>query len=445
MREHFYALADAVGARLTGEEGFLASFSGETSAFVRFNRSAIRQSGTVEQRYLSLTLFRGRRHSSVTQALTGIFDQDLLRCEAALGVLRETLASASDDPHFLIATDVHSTDRIEPDRLPASADVVSEILRAGGGEDLVGFYAAGPVHAGFANSFGQRNWSTVTGFNFDSCFYLRGDQGAKDRAVKMNYAGTSWDSAAFTAKTAAARARLAVLARPAKTIPPGGYRVFLSPAAMEEVMSMLAWGGFSLAATRTATSPLIRLAQSKDALSPAVELVEDVARGLSPDFQSEGFVKPAKVTLVAQGRAADTLASPRSAAEFGAGQNGADDDESPHSLVMAPGGVREQDILSQLGTGVYIGNLWYLNYSDRNACRMTGMTRFATFWVENGEIVAPLNVMRFDDSVYRMLGRNLVGLTADREWRPSTDTYGSRSTRSMLLPGAIIDDLRLTL
>ena len=54
---------------------------------------------------------------------------------------------------------------------------------------------------------------------------------------------------------------------------------------------------------------------------------------------------------------------------------------------------------------------------------MTGMMRFATFWVENGEIVAPVNVMRFDDSVYRLLGRNLEVLTSKPEMIFSTDTY----------------------
>jgi predicted Zn-dependent protease len=112
---------------------------------------------------------------------------------------------------------------------------------------------------------------------------------------------------------------------------------------------------------------------------------------------------------------------------------------------MAAGTLPSAQVLAALGTGVYIGNLWYLNYSDRNACRMTGMTRFATFWVENGEIIAPVNVMRFDDSAYRMLGSNLVALTAERDARLSTDTYEARSRRAMTLPGAIVDDFRLTL
>jgi len=50
--------------------------------------------------------------------------------------------------------------------------------------------------------------------------------------------------------------------------------------------------------------------------------------------------------------------------------------------------------IAELGTGIYVSNLHYLNYSDRQACRMTGMTRFACFWVENGELVAPIRPNR---------------------------------------------------
>ena len=305
---------------------------------------------------------------------------------------------------------------------------------------MVGFYAAGPMHHGFANSFGQRNWDTAQAFNVDLSFYLHAD-----RAVKMTYAGTAWDAPAFAAKADSAKARLAALARPAKTIMPGGYRVYLAPAAVEEVMSMLSWGGFGLAGHRTATTPLIKMVEEGVTMNAAVTLRENNRDGLAPGFQNEGFLKPDHVTLIEAGRYKDTLASPRSAAEFGAAQNGADSHESPMALDLAAGTLPSADILKTLGTGVYIGNLWYLNYSDRNACRLTGMTRFATFWVEGGEIVAPLNVMRFDDTAYRLLGENLVALTAERDLLLSTDTYEARSTRSMRLPGAVINDFKMTL
>jgi predicted Zn-dependent protease len=438
MQQQFFDLADLIQSRLKADEGFLAAFSGETSQFVRFNRSAVRQAGGVAQRYLTVELFRGTRHASQTITLTGVDDRDAAM--AAVATLRDILADTPEDPHFLINEVPASTTRVLPNKLPAEDEAVAAILDAGRGHDLVGLYAAGPIHRGFANSYGQRNWDTAHAFSADFSFYLQ-----SDKAVKVDHAGTAWDANTFAAKMAGAKARLAALARPPKTISPGSYRVFFAPAAMEELFSLLSWGGFSLAAEKTATTPFIRMVDGGVTLDPRVTLVENVAEGLAPGFQGEGFVKPPSVPLITKGAWTSSLASPRSAAEFDVPPNGADASEGPVALDMAGGDIKDTDVLATLGTGILVGNLWYLNYSDRNACRLTGMTRFATFWVENGEIVAPLNVMRFDDTVYRMLGSNLVGLTAQRDLRVSTDTYDARSTRSMRLPGAVIADLAMTL
>ena len=102
-------------------------------------------------------------------------------------------------------------------------------------------------------------------------------------------------------------------------------------------------------------------------------------------------------------------------------------------------------MLQALETGLYISNLWYLNFSDRPAGRITGMTRFATFWVEGGRIVAPVMPMRFDESIYRLLGDALVDLTRERELLPDSSTYGERQTSSVRLPGALVSALRFTL
>jgi predicted Zn-dependent protease len=66
-------------------------------------------------------------------------------------------------------------------------------------------------------------------------------------------------------------------------------------------------------------------------------------------------------------------------------------------------------------------------------------------WVDNGEIIAPLNVMRFDDTIYSMLGSALEGLTIERDMILDTGTYGRRSVDSMRLPGALMGEFKLTL
>jgi predicted Zn-dependent protease len=73
------------------------------------------------------------------------------------------------------------------------------------------------------------------------------------------------------------------------------------------------------------------------------------------------------------------------------------------------------------------------------------MTRFATFWVENGRIVAPAEVMRFDDTLYRMLGENLEALTHETELLLDSNSYGARLLSSATLPGALLRAMSFTL
>ena len=220
----------------------------------------------------------------------------------------------------------------------------------------------------------------------------------------------------------------------------------MSPTALSEILGLLCWGGFGLKAQRTKESPLLRmLEEPAQHLHPSVTITENTAKGIAPTFQEQGFIKPAQIPLIEQGIYNQALVSPRSAKEYGVETNGANDEEIPSSLDLAAGNFARADVLKTLDKGIYINNLWYLNYSDRAACRITGMTRFATFWVEHGEIVAPLNVMRFDETLYNILGAKLIALTAERDFIIDADTYEVRSTDSARLPGALVDGFTLTL
>jgi len=262
--------------------------------------------------------------------------------------------------------------------------------------------------------------------------------------VKSGFAGFAWDSVAFERKMADARERLALIGRPARALAPGSYRAYLAPSAMEEIAALLCWGAFSGRALATRQSPLMKM-QDGQALDPRVSLAEDTAEGVAPAFQAEGFARPARVPLIERGALVGSLVSPRTAREFALPENGANAAEMPESLAMAGGDLPAADALAALGTGLAIGNLHYLNYSDRPAARITGMTRFATFWVEGGEVVAPVDVLRFDDTLYRMLGTNLEALTAETEFILDAGTYRSRQLASVRLPGALVSEMTFTL
>jgi predicted Zn-dependent protease len=439
MQDEFFSIADAIGPLLRGDEIYTCSFSGESSDFVRFTRGAVRQAGTVVQRGLAIDLISGRRHAAGTLTLSGTPAADRAALHHLIAELRAVRAAVPDDPYLLYATDVRSSSRARPAALPDGTAVVDAVRRADGA-DVVGIYAAGASYAGFANAFGQRNWSVAPSFNLD--WSVVGDA---DRAVKASYAGTHWDGTEFERQMDAAVQQLAALARPPRAVRPGRYRTYLAPAAMFELVGVLGWGGFGLRAHRTKTTPLIRMTEQGARLHPSVQITENIAEGIAPDFEPAGFRRPDRVMLIRDGAYGECLASPRSAAEYGVPTNGASGGEAPVSIDVGAGELPRDAILRALGTGLYVSNLWYLNFSDRSACRTTGMTRFATFWVERGEVVAPVEAMRFDETIYRMLGDNLIGLTAERELILDPGSYGRRSTDSARLPGALVDEFTLTL
>jgi predicted Zn-dependent protease len=435
VKARFFDLAERLGRELKAGETLLCNFSGERSDFVRFNQGKVRQAGSVEQGYFSLRLIRARRQVSATLATGG--GDDFETGKKTLGQLRDTLGELPEDPWLLINDQPQSTSTERRGTLPSAEEVTREIIGRARGRDFVGIYAAGTLYRGFANSLGQRNWHEIDSFNLDWSLYLKAHS-----AVKSTYAALAWDEEIFWSKLEDAAHQLEDLAKPRRSLERGEYRVYLAPRALEEITGLLSWGGFSARARATKQSPLLRMEEGAE-LSPKVSMLENNAGGFAPNFQEDGFVKPPQVALIERGRLRDALVSPRSAKEYGLVPNAGM--ETPESLAAEGGGLDGKDALSALDTGLYIRNLWYLNFSDRPAGRITGMTRFATFWVEGGRIVAPVTPMRFDDSIYAMLGANLVDFTRERELLLDPSTYGERSTSSSRLPGALLQSLRFTL
>ncbi|MEO6271048.1 MAG: metallopeptidase TldD-related protein [Lautropia sp.] len=458
MKTWFERLAQAVCRPLPGAGGAvertMLHVAAEHSDFVRFNRGAVRQMTRVEQYQATVTLVAGQRRAACRVSLSGNAQEDIAVLLELSASLSTDLPMVPPDPHLQMPQDRVDTcrdDQAEDGHdgerqtvLPPAEGIAGQVLAHAAGLDLVGFYAAGPVVVAFADSRGQRNWHRVRSFHFEWSLYCQGDPAVRDRAVKSSYAGTAWDAQEFGRRMTQAKRRLALLERPARALPPGDYRTWLEPAAVGEILSTLAWGGFGIKERRTGTSSLAALDSGERALSSQVMLAEATSGGIAPAFTASGHVRPDTVPLVAAGRNAQTLVSPRSAAEFGLVAN-ADEGEFPASLDMAGGALAAGDAPAALGSGLWIGNLWYLNYSDRRRCRMTGMTRFASFWVEDGELVAPIAVMRFDDSVLRLFGDALLDLSRETELQPSSDTYDRRHLGSVRSPGALLADMRFTL
>jgi predicted Zn-dependent protease len=235
------------------------------------------------------------------------------------------------------------------------------------------------------------------------------------------------------------------LQRPPVDVKPGQYRTYLAPRAFSDLLGLLGWNALSAAAWKQGRCPFKKLAEKQMQLSPLLSLGENFALGLSPRFNSLGEVSDSKLPLIAAGELSTFLINSRTAKEYGLAGNAASEGESPRSLDVACGTLAEPDILKALGTGLYLSNLHYLNWSDPVSARVTGMTRYACFWVEDGDIVGPIKDLRWDESLYEALGPKLLALTDWAEIDPASDTYFARALGGSRVPGALIEGWTFTL
>ena len=367
MRASFDTLTDHLSSRIRADEGYTLYLSGESSEFARLNRGRVRQPGC---RAVLRDLASHQRWAprSQTVTLSGNPDDDRARLDQPSKSPR--IPAASVDPHLLVAEDVQSSN----DALGHPA------ARSRDGRWPSG-RSRGPRPRGNCGFWHHRAWIRQppwptklvrSGFNLDWCLVHDADKAVKASSL----ASTS------TARPCRPKWRTPAHRWRFRTSGPhhraGAYRAWLTPSALSEILG-LHWGGS--AKSETGNSPLRRYWSGSTSSTNVCTSPKTSPTGSL--LTSRGwFRRPARTALFDAGQMTGAMVSPRSAQEFGRPTTGAGNGESPVSLAMAPGDIPAGEELERLGTGLFIGNLWYTNFSDREACRITGMTRFATFWVE---------------------------------------------------------------
>jgi predicted Zn-dependent protease len=438
-RAHFNAVADRVLGQLREDEQATLNLTAEDTLYLRFNGNRVRQNTDVQQQTLGLTLQAKGRTVEQSRNLCGRLDADGPAMDALLQACRAEVAVLDLDPNQVAVVDNGSSDEEFRGALLQPDEVVQAVVQVAQGSDLAGLYAGGVVVRANRNSAGQSHWFATETFFLDYSLY------DGPRAAKGCYAGARWDEAQWRANLQRTSALLALLQRPKVDVKPGQYRTYLAPRAFSDLMGIMGWNALSAAAWKQGRCPFKRLAEQQAQLSPLLSLGENFALGLSPRFNALGEVSATHLPLIQAGVLSTLLVSSRSAKEYGLLANAAAEGEGPRSLDVAPGGLAERDILQALGTGLYLSNLHYLNWSDPVSARVTGMTRYACFWVDNGEIVGPINDLRWDESLFEALGPKLLALTDWCEVDPAVDTYSARALGGSRVPGALIEGFSFTL
>jgi predicted Zn-dependent protease len=368
------------------------------------------------------------------------FSKDSVLLLRTLYYLRREIPELPKDPYLMYERNINSFEKNIIGSKLDNYSITGNILDNCHALDMVGILSSGTIMKGFANSLGQFNWHESESFNFDWSMYTE-----SGKAIKQNYSDQEWNQETFSSLVSESKEKLRVIDNKEIILKPGKYRVYLSPSALNEIVDMLSWGGFSYKANKIGSSPLHLMEKGEKSFNKIVSFSENLSNGISPKFHSDGFIKPEKTELIVNGKYVNSLVSPRSALEYSVNHNAAEYYEAPVSIHLNKGVINSNKILETLKDGIYISNLWYLNFSDRNNGRITGLTRFGCFMVENGEYKGPINTMRFDETVYNVFGDKLVGLTDKSQLLMDSSTYEERSTYSSTIPGAIVEDFKMTL
>ncbi len=448
-------------ASLGNDEHILLSLNCERSQFVRFNRRKVRQSGFVDDGTMTLTLIHNGCEASTSFSFTGNLQIDEPFALAELAHLRSEIKLLPPNPYLVLPQFGDSSREVFSGKILECEAALEAILTPAENLDFTGLYAAGEMMRGFGSSIDISSidvssihqsdinsvknlednslihWFETASFCVDYSIFNE-----QNRAVKGIYAGQNWDQTAYGNQIQQSRQQIMALDLLPREIPCGEYRVYFAPSATADLIGMLT-GAVGAAGLQQGSSALLKLFNGEECLSDLFNLQEKF--DAVPRFNELGVIAAPELAIIAKGRLANPLVSAKTAKEYNLIANGANNYEYMRAPVVSAGTLKRSEILAKLGTGLYISNLHYLNWSDHAKGRITGMTRYACFWVENGEIVAPIENLRFDDSIYDFLGSNLVAFTDFQEFMPNTDTYGSRSLGGMLSPGMLVNNFTFTL
>ena len=243
--------------------------------------------------------------------------------------------------------------------------------------------------------------------------------------------------AATVGREAAEKARAS--ASPVSLLP-GDWTVVLEEPAVVDLVSMLAYMGFSALAVQEERS----FAEPGKVIgSELVTLVDDATDpgALPMAFDYEGVAKQ-RVVLVERGVCRDVVYDAQTAARGGVVSTGhglpAPNSYGPFPLnmVMSGGATERAALVGEMERGLLVTRFHYTNPVHPKLAIVTGMTRDGTFLVEDGRIVGPVRNLRFTQSYLAAL----AGVTAvARERRTLRGDFAG-----VLVPAVRIDGWTFT-
>lgn len=384
-----------------GAELLVAVKSGR-SANTRFACSEITSTGDVTEDEIVVQASFGRRHAQVTGNQAG---------EAGLRALLQRLGQMT----HLAPEDPEHMPLLPPQRylaVPSAQDEATERLsakeRAAAIENAIsqgeaaklqvaGFYTHGSELYALGSSTGLRALHRSTEASFTTTARLPDGSGS-GWAGAISHRSAEID-AVNLAKVAIDKAVRSQRPRP---LEPGHYTVVLEPAA---VADLLAFYMRSLDARRADEGRSFfakagggnRLGEKL--FGDHITLRSDPSDPATPGipFSDEGLPLRAR-SYIDKG----TIAA-LSYSRYWAKKQGTEPTSLPRVAHLLGGEARDEELLRGVQRGVLITRFWYTRWVDPQSILVTGLTRDGVFLIENGQITAPVNNFRFNESPVTML------------------------------------------
>jgi len=307
------------------------------------------------------------------------------------------------------------------------------------GLQLTGFYETRGASTTYATSAGCFRHGFTGKASFSSTAIL--DPGGAGVGSGLAQTSTLGDAQVHeVGRVAISKAKAS---RDPKPLDPGEYPVLLEPRAVGDLLMFLAWAGLGARPFLDGSSFLSDKIGEK-VLSETLSIVDDVwdprLRGLGFDYEGQ---PTQRVTLVEEGVARAVVFDRPTAREAGrettghAGLQPSPSGPFPSSLILSPGETESAELLGVLDKGILVTQLHYTNLMDPSNVTVTGLTRNGTFLVEGGEIVSPVQNLRFTMSLVEAFSQvRAVG----REGRLVEAFFGGAT----IVPPLVLDAFHFT-
>jgi len=444
-KEIYNTICSQVYGTLKEGEDLTIYMEGENSQYFRFNDSKIRQTGIIEDYNVTLSLYHGKKSLQATTTVSSDIDYSVKNLISEIDGLREPLFLIPENNFTAFPDKFDSLEVYRDGELPNREEILDSLMSIIDKDNLTGVWTSGKIFRASSTSQGTQHWFEKDSFIFDFSLI-----DAKENMVKILYPGSDWNKDDFITAFDDASNRLQLMDKPKLELKPGKYRVWFEPHAVADFVDMLNWNGVSEASLRNGSSCLLKMRKDNVKLSEKFSLDESFDRKSTASFNSRSEVS-ANVSLIKHGMLENTLINSKTALEYGLTSNYAEDvnswgmGEYLRAPFMHGGDIKLDERLEKLGTGIFISNIHYLNWSDNLGGRITGLTRYACYWVEDGKMIAPIKTMRFDDSFYNFFGNNLEAVGETVLSRPVIETYDGRNPGETTCPGILVNDFELTL